>query len=449
MRTHTLTQENTSLLRIKLILLRHREILNMTDNETNTRLEFVKEPPAPLVHVFERGGRVWVSYSYVSSTRVVVAYEVMAAAAVSEEGTLQSPSRHSWILCDPNNSSGVSQWSCSTALSASGVSTAYGQARVRFADGTWSKWSAIHAAHLLDPQASSPPPALVPAPPPSISLPQTQISQGATERDAPISLSTQIDTTKILPPAPAQTARCRFMQPDGSWIDYIPNPKSVLIIAAGFNGNAERLHELGYLTTILYDEDYDRYPSNWAAEGFLHRPLNQPAASLSRDLASFADNVVLPTIRELAARGNGPSLVFAGSRGGQVTINRLWRMWHGPSIVLNGGCGIKTAPPQGIPLGLLTQGQDFFSSKDISYTQRLFSSWPGEVIVYHHEADDHSVRSYNYAIGLIMSMVLNVPQTLDGAAERLRTCLWGRALEGRLLMKQKGAGRDFNLLCWG
>jgi hypothetical protein len=239
------------------------------------------------------------------------------------------------------------------------------------------------------------------------------------------------------------------MQPDGhTWIEYIPNPKSVLIIAAGFNGNATRLHELGYYTTTLYDEAYDRYPAGWSTgrQGFLDRPLRADAAAPPHDLASFADDVILPTIRELVANGIGPAAVITGSRGGQVTICRLWRMWQGPSVVLNGGCGVESAPPQGVPLALLTQGQDFFPSKSLTYTKRLFSAWPGEVFVYHHEADDHSVRTYNDAIESVMSIVLNIPRTREDALDRIYACLHGPAQDGHVLFKAKGLDEPFDVV---
>jgi hypothetical protein len=240
------------------------------------------------------------------------------------------------------------------------------------------------------------------------------------------------------------------MQQDGTWLEYTPNTKSVLMIAAGCNGNVERLKELGYDTTVLYDGAYDNYPHNWSQADFLERPFRQHGCDAQRappfDLASFADDIVLPAIRELVAQGNGPAVVLTGSRGGQVTICRLWRMWHGPSVVLNGGCscGIKIAPPQGFPLGLLTQGQDFFPTKDLSYTQRVFSQWPGDVILYHHEFDDHSVRSYNHAIELVLSMVLNVPLTPVSALERVCTCLQGPAQEAQVFIKPKGSGQIFD-----
>jgi hypothetical protein len=235
---------------------------------------------------------------------------------------------------------------------------------------------------------------------------------------------------------------CQVLQADGCWLQYTPDPKSVLIIAAGFNGNARRLHELGFDTTTIYDENYDKYPRS--DDDFVNRPIvHNSADEFPKDLASMADKLVLPAIRKLIAEGKGPIMIITGSRGGQVTICRLWRFWHGPSIVLNGGCDTYSAPPQGVPLGLLTQGRDFFQTKSLLYTQRKFSSWPGEVIIYHHAEDDHSVRTYNDAIGLVISLVLDIPKTTDLALERVVRCSQGATMDGRVLMKPRGKSKEF------
>lgn len=480
--------------------------------------------PPPIVHVFEREGKVWIGYSYPDCLRMVTAYDVMVAVTVSDEGELISPLHYSWDLCQPE---WHSQWACATDIS-SDIPTAYGKVRVRFEDGLWSDWSAIHFAHIGQ--------ALLPDPPPIVEIftkagyvwvrysypdspgiigysvnagldlteddeiissrdPYEWTLNGPPEHNSSWSCATNIAVSSI-PPGTAVHAQvriqlaterwsrwspvvtlqfdqlslavvegekrlllptptadsppyvpvetlCRVMLTDGSWMDYVPNPKSILMILAGCNGNAQRLHELGYHTTALYDRAYDHYPLNWTSEDFLDRPIRQNADSPPYDHATFADDFILPAIRELVAQGNGPAVVLAGSRGGQVTICRLWRMWHGPSIVLNGGCGIKSAPPQGTPLGLLTQGQDFFPTKDLSYTQHIFRRWPGDVVLYHHEADDHSVRSYNHAIELVLSMVLDVPRTPELALERIYTCLQGPALEGQIYIKPKGIGTSF------
>jgi len=485
-----------------------------------------EDSPPPIVHIYAREGKIWVGYSYPECARMVAAYEVRAAAAVSNEGDLIDPLRYVWGLSSPERNS---QWACSTEISSSDIDVAYGQVRIRFEDGQWSTWSAVQAAQLGRPVLPSPPPIVEAFPksshvwvrysypsspgivgysvraglelsaegeiicpssssewtlngPPEINSSwscATSIELTSIPQDAPVYVQARVkvaggiwsawspSVASVLaqpmipeglsspiphldirpPPAPAQSL-CRLMQPNGTWIEYIPDPKSVLIIAAGFNGNAARLQELGYHTTVLYDEHYDKYPDNWRMghKDYLARPLRLDPAAPPHDHASFADDVILPMLYELVANGIGPAVVMAGSRGGQVTICRLWNMWHGPSIVLNGGCGIETAPPEGVPLGLLTQGRDFFPTKSLSYTQRLFSAWPGEVVVYHHDEDDHSVRTYNDAIELVLSIVQDIPLTRQEAHNRIRASLRGPALEGQVLLKQKGIGEGFDFL---
>ena len=73
----------------------------------------------------------------------------------------------------------------------------------------------------------------------------------------------------------------------------------------------------------------------------------------------MADDCFLPLIHQLIEQGNGPAAVVTGSRGGQITVVRLWATgWRGPTVVLNGGClPVRDARtgnlPDGVPLGLI------------------------------------------------------------------------------------------------
>ena len=80
--------------------------------------------------------------------------------------------------------------------------------------------------------------------------------------------------------------------------------------------------------------------------------------------------MVLPRIQALVAAGMGPTAVVTGSRGGQVTIVKLWEFWRGPSVVLNGADHrMARAPPPGVDLGLMCAGQDFFDTRDPDLVQ--------------------------------------------------------------------------------
>jgi hypothetical protein len=367
--------------------------------------------PPPIVEVFPRAGFVWVKYSY-SNSPGIIGYAVRAGLELNDSAEIIGPPGPlQWTLYGPPEHN--STWSCSTQLRIDMLpeqALIYAQARVQLANGDWSSWSPLISSWFTNPNSNR-------------------------FVDASASI---IDASSEIAQAPSQ---CLVLDSDGCWQGYEPDSKSILIIAAGFNGNAERLHYLGYDTTIVYDKNYDSYPCR--SEDFINRPICSNTDMLPKDLASMADYIVLPVIHKLISVGKGPAMIITGSRGGQVTICRLWRFWRGPSIVLNGGCVIGSAPPQGVTLGLLTQGRDFFETKSISYVQNKFSRWPSEVVHYHHEEDDHSVRSYNDIIGLVISMVLDIPRTKNAAVERLYHCSHGATMEGKLSIKPRGAGTDF------
>ena len=255
---------------------------------------------------------------------------------------------------------------------------------------------------------------------------------------------------------------CRVLKPNGVWEEYVPDPNSVLIIAAGFNGTSERLEALGYHTTTLRDPAYDSYPVGWRKgnRDYLMRPLigrRREAAPGPTDLASYADDAVLPAILALVAAGRGPAAVLAGSRGGQVTVPRLWRMWRGPTVVLNGGCVAASGavpPPTGVALGLLTQGNDFFPTANPVYTQEALAAWSGPVVLYWHREDNHAVRTFSGAVGLVLAMVLDrAPLTLRpsvaaAAARAAGKGLHGLARGGQVFFKPSGQGKAFDQV-WG
>merc|ERR1712039_731222 len=79
---------------------------------------------------------------------------------------------------------------------------------------------------------------------------------------------------------------------------------------------------------------------------------------------SLADDLVMPAIQQLIAQGRGPSVVVAGSRGGQCTLPRLWALgWRGAAVCINAGVAQSSSShqvPAGVHLALITGGKDFF-----------------------------------------------------------------------------------------
>lgn len=157
---------------------------------------------------------------------------------------------------------------------------------------------------------------------------------------------------------------------------YKPNPRTVLVIGAGapwvweappllgcaapeaqFCGDF--LARAGFDVESVYSREYDRYPRGWKQRT---PDMKRPA----KTHASFADEIVVPLLAEMVREGRGPVAIIAGSRGGQLTLPRLWQLgWRGGAICANAGC-TTTAEllgwqvPSSCRLALVTGGCDFF-----------------------------------------------------------------------------------------
>ena len=56
--------------------------------------------------------------------------------------------------------------------------------------------------------------------------------------------------------------------------------------------------------------------------------------------------------------------IICGSRGGQVTIGKVWEtIWRGPTIIINGGSlTTKTIIPKQVHALFIIMGNDYFKS---------------------------------------------------------------------------------------
>jgi len=303
-----------------------------------------------------------------------------------------------------------SQFQCSTPITARQLEaaggTAYGQARVQFFDGAWSNWSGIASMTTTGGSAAK-----------------------AAGTSAAVALPLA-PTPKKAKPA-AEPRHAVLADVPGTWDAYTPKPKHILVIGHGFNGNCERLHALGYTTECIYVPDYDRYPSNWRdTESWIASPPP------GRNLASLADDIILPRLKAMVRAGRGPVAVLTGSRGGQVSIARLWKLWRGPSVVLNGGSPCGSTPPVGVSLGLMCGGQDPLMGYNPDAVQRGFAAWPGPLVHYHKIHDTHSAESYNDGIGPLLDMVIR-QATIKATFPR------SIASDLRLWTKREGVGAAF------
>ena len=72
--------------------------------------------------------------------------------------------------------------------------------------------------------------------------------------------------------------------------------------------------------------EYDKYPLLWENNSFVE--------ARGKHLGGIAELVEHKIYIEKVI----PSIIIAGSRGGQVTIGKIWeRIWRGPTIIINAG----------------------------------------------------------------------------------------------------------------
>jgi hypothetical protein len=156
----------------------------------------------------------------------------------------------------------------------------------------------------------------------------------------------------------------------------------------------QQLRELGWeLTFVDNAPRYDRaqhlpwhqvYPPGWK-QG---RP--SLAHNDGKNLATLADDVVVPKIQEMVANGSGPAAVIAVSPGGQITLPRLWQVgWRGPSICINAGCvkitGIPGAP---VRLAMVSPGPELFASASWRSMLDLRKTDVHQPVLLYHDAID-------------------------------------------------------------
>lgn len=177
------------------------------------------------------------------------------------------------------------------------------------------------------------------------------------------------------------------------WVPYDADRQSVVVIGpgAGTTQNSriyEELHADGYKLALVNAGSFDQYPPGWED--------GTPDASFNsgQNLAALADGGLQSAIVDLIKKGCGPSVVIAGSRGGQVTVPRMWQgVWRGPTIVLNAGCaGISAVPPAPVRLVLASFGKDYFGTCDPDWTRQVLTKEDSRrpVLLHHDPEDDHT-----------------------------------------------------------
>ena len=190
------------------------------------------------------------------------------------------------------------------------------------------------------------------------------------------------------------------------WKEYKSNNFKVYVILHGFNGNLELLHNLFGKENVesIFLPEYDVYPKGCKNGNMIW--MNHNINKEEKNLATLVDNIILTKFKNMISNNNGPSLVITGSRGGQITLSRLWKFWQGPSICLNAGCIIPERI-EGVNLGLLTCGNDFFHTNNLLHTLNKFQNKTDKLAIYHNTNDDHSVQSYNEGMLHVLNKLFN------------------------------------------
>ena len=196
-----------------------------------------------------------------------------------------------------------------------------------------------------------------------------------------------------------------ILNSSNKWEKYNPSVFKVYVILHGFNGNLELLYNLygkNNVETIFLPE-YDIYPKGWQTN---NNWMNDKINTDEKNLATLVDNMIIKKFNYMIRESSGPSLVVTGSRGGQITLSRLWKFWRGPSICLNGGCQILEKITN-VKLGVITCGKDFFHTNNLFYTLESFKNRTDELLIYHNTEDDHGVQSYDEAMLHLLNKIFN------------------------------------------
>ena len=147
-----------------------------------------------------------------------------------------------------------------------------------------------------------------------------------------------------------------------------------------------------------------------------------------KNLYDYAREKIVPLIRRLARRGRCPVALLCGSRGGQETLQYVWRnCYRGPTICLNASCVTTSIAetyayrgvhytmnnaPCGIPLVVTSSDND-----EVGFTPELGHEilelyrrrgHPHLIAQYHCSHDSHVPESVPRRLGLLVRVALDL-----------------------------------------
>lgn len=143
-----------------------------------------------------------------------------------------------------------------------------------------------------------------------------------------------------------------------NWLDIEPTPNLVFVICPGagtyHNKEAYRVLESKFEVVYLGESGgvFDKYPLNWID--------NTQVENKGPHLGGLFQH-----IKKYIIKNNKiPAAILVGSRGGQVTIGKIWEsLWRGPTIVVNAGClTSQTIIPEGVQIIFIAMGNDYLKT---------------------------------------------------------------------------------------
>ena len=142
------------------------------------------------------------------------------------------------------------------------------------------------------------------------------------------------------------------------WIEYLCDLNLIYVIRPGagtFQNKVSYDNLEKYFTLRYFGETggkYDKYPDNWNNNQFVLSSGNHLGG-----ICELVKNHIIKT-KEI------PGIIIVGSRGGQVTLGKIWEtIWRGPSIIINAGVlTTRTIIPKDVYPLFIIMGKDYFKS---------------------------------------------------------------------------------------
>lgn len=168
------------------------------------------------------------------------------------------------------------------------------------------------------------------------------------------------------------------------WVKLPPTPDLVFVIRPGAgtfqNKDAYKMLESKYNVVYFAKSggEYDIYPPRWYD--------NKQVSTEGKHLGG-----IVGLIEEYITKNNAiPAAIITGSRGGQVTLGKIWEtLWRGPSIVINAGClTTHTEIPKEVTPLFISMEKDYFervnSISKIAELCRKLTNYPNQEFICIH-----------------------------------------------------------------